>query len=157
VAYDSATLGLVTGLPIALVLALVFGGMLLLDEPLTATTALIVSIAIGLGIDYNIHISDRFATELERGNSIEAALRDATTGTGGALLGSAVTSTGAFALLIVAPLANFQSIGVILALTLAASFLLSVFVLPSLLYQWARIVRHREWRHLRQPASSSSN
>ena len=155
IAYNSATLGLVTALPIALVLALVFGGMLLLGEPLTAVTALIVSIAIGLGIDYNIHISDRFATELERGADVGTALREATTGTGGALLGSAVTSTGTFALLIVAPLATFQSMGVILALTLAASFLLSVFVLPSLLYQWARFVRREGEQGLRQSASSS--
>jgi len=156
-AYNSATLGLVTALPIALVLGLVFGGMVLLGEPLTATTALIVSIAIGLGIDYNIHISDRFATELERGADVGTALREATTGTGGALLGSAVTSTGAFALLIVAPLAAFQSIGVILGLTLAASFLLSVFVLPSLLWQWARFVRRWGEQELRRPATSSSD
>jgi len=155
--YGSATLGAVTAVPIALVLALVFLGMYALGEPLTANTALIVSIAIGLGIDYNIHVSDRFATELEQGTEVVPALREATTGTGGALLGSAVTSTGAFSLLVIAPLATFQSIGTILALTLAVSFLLSVFVLPSLLYQWARIVRPTAERSLAEASESPSD
>ena len=155
--YGSATLGLVTALPIALELGVVFVGMLLLNEPLTANTALIVSIAIGLGIDYNIHISDRFATELKRGADVVTALRRATTGTGGALLGSAVTSAGAFALLVIAPLAVFQSMGTILGLTLAASFLLSVFVLPSLLYQWHQLVNQRGRQRLGQSTASASD
>jgi predicted RND superfamily exporter protein len=138
-AYGSTTLGFVTALPIALVLGAVFLGMFLLEVPLTANTALIVSIAIGLGIDYNIHISDRFATELERGATTAEALREATTGTGGALLGSAITSAGAFVLLLVVPLEFMSSMGTIVALTLGASFLLSVFVLPSLLYVWAQV------------------
>ena len=153
-AYGSATLGLVTGLPIALVLGLVFAGMWLLGEPLTPNTALIVSIAIGLGIDYNIHVSDRFATERKRGADTTEALAAATTGTGGALLGSAVTSAGAFALLIVTPLALFESIGTLVALTLAAAFLLSVFVLPSLLYRWANLVDARDDTVAESPAPS---
>ncbi|WP_247730985.1 efflux RND transporter permease subunit [Halovivax limisalsi] len=133
----SATLGAVTVLPIVLTLGLVIGGMWLLEQPLTMLTALLVSITIGLGIDYNIHVSDRFAHELERGRDASAALREAVTGTGGALLGSAVTSTGAFTLLILVPEPQFTSFGIIVALALSASFVLSVFVLPSLLWLWA--------------------
>jgi len=136
--YGSLSLGVVTVIPIALALGLVFGGMYLLDQPLTLLTAVLVSITIGLGIDYNIHISDRFAQELERGRTAGAALREAVTGTGGALLGSAVTSGGAFSLLILIPHPQFNSFGLIVALALGVSFLLSVFVLPSLLWLWAR-------------------
>ncbi len=157
VAYGSTTLGFVTALPIALVLGTVFLGMFLLGEPLTANTALIVSIAIGLGIDYNIHVSDRFATELERGATTTEALRAATTGTGGALLGSAITSAGAFVLLLVVPLEFMSSMGTIVALTLGASFLLSVFVLPSLLYVWARVVTPGTGRAGSQPTQAASD
>ena len=156
-AYGSTTLGFVTALPIALVLGAVFLGMFLLDVPLTANTALIVSIAIGLGIDYNIHISDRFATELERGATTAEALREATTGTGGALLGSAVTSAGAFVALLVVPLEFMSSMGTIVALTLGASFLLSVFVLPSLLYVWAQVASPSTGRAGSPPVESPSD
>lgn len=135
--YKSATLGIITGLPVGLTLVTVFVGMLLLDIPLTANTALITSIAIGLGIDYNIHIGDRFASELESGNTVEEALEIATIGTGGALLGSVVTSSGAFAILIVAPIGFLQTFGTIVSVTLISAFIYSVFVLPSILYYWA--------------------
>lgn len=134
----SATLGVLTVLPIALTLGLVFGGMYLIGQPLTLLTALLVSIVIGLGIDYNIHLSDRFVVELERGHSPTIALREAVTGTGGALLGSAVTSGGAFGLLILIPHPQFASFGVIVALALATSFIMSVGLLPSLLWLWSR-------------------
>ena len=136
-ARGSALLGAVTVIPIALTLGFVFGSMALVGQPLTMLTALLVSITIGLGIDYNIHVSDRFAQELERGNDVETALSEAVTGTGGALLGSALTSGAAFALLALVPHPQFRSFGLIVALALALSFLLSVFLLPSLLRLWA--------------------
>lgn len=136
--HDRLLLGAVTVLPIGLALGLVFGSMHLLGQPLTMLTALLVSITIGLGIDYNIHISDRFAQELAAGRDTVSALRETVTGTGGALLGSMVTSGGAFGLLVLIPHPQFVSFGLIVALALGASFLLSVFVLPSVLYLYAR-------------------
>ena len=136
--HDSAALGAITVVPIVLALGLVFGGMYLFGQPLTMTTALLVGVTIGLGIDYNIHISDRFAQELERGQDAATALHEAVTGTGGALLGSAVTSGGAFSLLVLVPEPQLTSFGLITALALGVSFVLSVFVLPSLLWLWAR-------------------
>ncbi|WP_436935643.1 efflux RND transporter permease subunit [Halovenus marina] len=135
--HGSLSLGVVTVVPIGLALGIVFGVMYLLGQPLTLLTALLVSITIGLGIDYNIHVSDRFAQELEGGRDVEAALREAVTGTGGALLGSAVTSGSAFSLLMIIPHPQFNSFGLIVALALSVSFLLSVFVLPSVLWLWA--------------------
>jgi predicted RND superfamily exporter protein len=139
--HDSATLGVVTALPILMVTGLVVGGMYLLDVPLTLVTALLVSLVVGLGIDYNIHVSDRFQSELDRGNGPVAALETAVTGTGGALLGSTLTSAGAFAALLVHPHPQIQSFGILVALTLVTAFVVSVFVLPSLLVLWVRHVR----------------
>jgi len=136
--HDSATLGVVTTLPIVMVTGLVVGGMYLLDVPLTLVTALLMSLVVGLGIDYNIHVSDRFVQELDRGKRPFAALETAVTGTGGALLGSTLTSTGAFAALLLHPHPQLQSFGILVTLTLATSFVVSVVVLPSLLTLWAR-------------------
>ncbi|TYL38018.1 RND transporter [Natronococcus pandeyae] len=140
---DSALLGALTVVPIALVVGLVIGSMSLFGVPLTFVTALLMSITIGLGIDYNIHVSDRFAQALERGADPATALYTAVTGTGGALLGSALTSGAAFATLLLHPGPQIRSFGAIVVLALALSFLLSVFVLPSLLYLWA--TRVAEW------------
>ena len=135
---NSATLGIVTVVPIVLVVGFVFGGMYLFGISLTFVTAFLVSITIGLGIDYNIHISDRFAQELADGQPPIEALRTTVRGTGGALFGSALTSGAAFATLLVHPSVVFRSFGGIVVLALVLSFVLSVLLLPSFLLPWAR-------------------
>ncbi|NEU57791.1 MMPL family transporter [Halorussus sp. MSC15.2] len=141
IAEGSASLGAITVVPIALVTALVIGGMHLLAVPLTLLTSLLMSLVIGLGIDYNIHVSDRFAHELDRGRDAYGALREAVTGTGGALLGSTLTSTGAFSALLLSPSPSLRSFGTLVVLALTLSFVVSIFVLPSLLFVWTRYVR----------------
>ena len=140
IAEGSATLGAITVVPIALVTAFVVGGMYVLDIALTLFTSLLMSLVIGLGIDYNIHVSDRFAQELSRGEDTYRALREAVTGTGGALLGSTLTSTGAFSALLLAPSPQLRSFGALVVLALSLSFVVSIFVLPSLLSVWSRYV-----------------
>jgi predicted RND superfamily exporter protein len=136
--HGSATLGAVVSIPIALVVGLVIGGMYLLSIPLTLLTALLMSLVIGMGVDYNIHIGDRFADELRAGRPPLQALQTAVTGTGGALLGSTLTSAGAFATITLVPQAQLQSFGAIVVIALVTAFLASVLVLPSLLLLWAR-------------------
>jgi predicted RND superfamily exporter protein len=131
-------LGVVTVVPIVLVVGLVFAGMYVFGVALTFITAFLVSITIGLGIDYNIHISDRFAQELDRGQRPVEALRTTVQGTGGALLGSVLTSSAAFATLLLHPSVVFRSFGLIVVLALVLSFVVSVLVLPSFLLLWAR-------------------
>jgi predicted RND superfamily exporter protein len=134
----SASLGAVTALPIVMVSALVVGGMWLFGVPLTLLTALLLSLVIGVGIDYNIHVSDRFVQERERGRPVGEALAEATTGTGGALLGSTLTSAGAFSALLLHPNPQFENFGTLVVLAMVTSFVVAVFVLPSLLALWAR-------------------
>ncbi|WP_137283779.1 efflux RND transporter permease subunit [Halorussus salinisoli] len=150
IAEGSASLGAITVIPIALVTALVVGGMYILDVPLTLFTSLLMSLVVGLGIDYNIHVSDRFAQELDRGRDAYLALREAVTGTGGALLGSTLTSTGAFSALLLSPSPQLRSFGTLVVLALTLSFVVSIFVLPSLLFVWTRYV------HASADAESSS-
>ncbi|MFB6188837.1 MAG: RND family transporter [Halapricum sp.] len=136
--HGSATLGLVVSIPIALVMGLVIGGMYVLSIPLTLLTALLMSLVIGMGVDYNIHVGDRFADELREGKSTFEALDAAVTGTGGALLGSTLTSAGAFATITLVPHPQLQSFGSIVVIALTTAFLVSLLVLPSLLVLWSR-------------------
>lgn len=136
--HGSATLGAVVSIPITLVVVLVIGGMYLLDIPLTLLTALLMSLAVGLGVDYNIHVGDRFADELDAGATQMEALRAAVTGTGGALVGSTLTSAGAFATIALVPNPQLQSFGSIVVIALLTSFVVSLVVLPSALVLWSR-------------------
>jgi predicted RND superfamily exporter protein len=140
VTYGSATLGLVTVAPVGLTVAWVVGAMTVLGLPLSVMTALVASLTIGIGVDYTIHVSERYVQELEAGRSPEAALSAAIGGTGAAILGSAVTTASGFGVLGLAVLPSLQQFGVITALTIVFAFLASVLVLPSMLVLWTRLV-----------------
>ncbi|MFC6766769.1 efflux RND transporter permease subunit [Natrinema soli] len=134
----SATLGFVTLLPVVLSVMWILGTMYLADIPFNVLTGMITSLTVGLGVAYSIHISERYAHELERHASVWEAMRTTVTGTGGALLGSAATTVGGFGVLVFAILPPLQQFGLITGLTIIYAFLASVLVLPSLLVVWTR-------------------
>ncbi|MEF8825944.1 MAG: MMPL family transporter, partial [Halapricum sp.] len=140
----SASLGAVTVVPVAFTMAWVLGTMAVLDISFNIVTGLITGLTIGLGVDYSIHISERFNQELVDADTIAAALRETVAGTGSALLSSAVTTGGAFAVLLIAVLPFLQTFGLLAGLTIVYAFVASVFVLPSLLVVWARFGRREE-------------
>ncbi|MEZ3117355.1 MMPL family transporter [Halobaculum sp. MBLA0147] len=66
------------------------------------------------------------------------ANQTASTSTGAALPGSTLTSTDASSALLLHPHPQLQSFGTLVVLALALSFVVALFVLPSLLALWAR-------------------
>ena len=133
-----ASLGVVTLLPVTFAVSWIVGTMWLLGIPFNVMTALITSFTVGFGVDYSIHVAERYVQELEAGASMSEAVETAVLGTGGALLGSAVTDVVGVGVLAFAILEPLQQFGVITAITIAYSFLASVVVLPALLVVWTR-------------------
>ncbi|MFB6146669.1 MAG: MMPL family transporter, partial [Halobacteriaceae archaeon] len=136
----SALLGLVTLLPVAFSVTWILGTMYLIGIPFNVLTGLITSLTIGLGVAYSIHVSERYAYELDQNGSTWDAMHRTVTGTGGALLGSAATTVGGFGVLVFAILPPLRQFGIITGLTIIYAFLGSVLVLPSLLVLWTRYV-----------------
>ena len=119
--------------PILLVVAWVYGFMYLVGYKLNLITAMIAAISIGVGVDYATHFTVRFIEEFEHEPSRFPALRRAGEGTGGALAISAATSMTGFAVMATAPMPMFVTFGVLTAVMIAFSLLVSLLVLPSLL------------------------
>jgi predicted RND superfamily exporter protein len=139
-AHGSATLGLVTLLPVAFVVSWIIGTMYVIGYPLSVLTTIVASITVGIGIDYSIHVSERFSSELEEKTSVEDAIKRTTQGTGSALFGSATTTAAGFGVLGFALHPTLQQFGTVTAIMVVYAFLASVLVLPSLLVLWARYV-----------------
>ena len=137
----SILLGAVTILPLVFVIAWTLGAMYFLGIPLNVVTVTISAITVGLGIDYSVHVTQRFVEELKRMEDGICALSVAVSHTGTALLGSALTTVIGFAILsfaIIPPLAQF---GQVTALSVAFAFISSVLVLPTFLLLWLRLNR----------------
>jgi len=135
----SVTLAVVTIIPIGLVVSWLYAFMYAAGYSLNFVTATIAAVSIGVGIDYSIHMTQRFREELGRGQGAEEALRAAAAGTGVALAGSAGSSVIGFAVMAFAPMPLFSAYGVITAAMIFMAAAAALFVLPSLL-----LLTHRE-------------
>ena len=133
------SLGIANLAPIVVAVASVAGTMRLLDVPFNAFTATILSLTIGLGIDYSVHVVHRFVDE-RRERPLIPALRRTVIGTGGALLGSMATTAFGIGVLTLAVLSVLGQFGILTAMSIVYSFLASLLVLPSALVVWDRVV-----------------
>jgi hydrophobe/amphiphile efflux-3 (HAE3) family protein len=133
------SLGVANTVPIVVSVAAVGAAMRALGVPFNAVTATIFAITIGLGIDYSVHIVHRYADEREE-RPMLPALDRTVQGTGGALLGSMLTTTFGIGVLVLALFPILQQFGLITALAIFFSFLASLIVLPSVLVIWDHLI-----------------
>jgi len=129
----SGRYAVISMVPILLVVALVYGFMYLVGYRLNLITAMIAAISIGVGVDYATHFTVRFIEEFEHEPSRFPALRRTGEGTGGALAISAVTSMTGFLIMAMAPMPMFVTFGVLTAVMIGCSLVVTLLVLPSLL------------------------
>ena len=133
IAMRSLRYGVVTIIPIALVVAWLYAFMYAFGFGLNFLTAVIAAVSIGVGIDYAIHMTQRFREELAKAGDSVLALRQAAQGTGVALLASAATSVIGFTVMAFAPMPVFSSYGILTAVMIFLAAAASLLVLPSLL------------------------
>lgn len=131
-------LGAITLAPVGLVVLWVFGMMAATGIPFGPVTSTISGLAIGIGVPFTIHITNRFVEDLEVEDGVDAALRSTLRHTGGALAGSALTTMAGFAILVTSSLVPFRQLGLVVAYAIGFSLLAAILVLPSLLAIWAR-------------------
>ncbi|WP_436934860.1 efflux RND transporter permease subunit [Halovenus marina] len=142
--YGSPSLGPVVLAPVVAALAWLLGAMALLGISFNSETAVITSLAIGLGVDYSIHAGERFMVERERTDSLDDALEASITGTGGALLASAGTTAAGFGVLALSLSPPLQRFGLVTGSAIVLALIASVTVLPCLLVVRERIGQRYE-------------
>ncbi|KGM09255.1 efflux RND transporter permease subunit [Cellulomonas bogoriensis] len=137
-------LGVITMVPTLFAVPLVLGFMWVMGLPFNALTATVASIAVGFGVDYGIHLSNRFREERERTEDAETAARETVVHTGAALAGSAVTTALAFGVLVFSGLLPLRQFGVITAVTMVTALVATLLVQTSCLVVWERHHRRRQ-------------
>ena len=130
--------GIINLLPVLVTVGVLVGTMRLLDIPLTPINAPILSVSIGLGVDYTVHFTHRYVDEYEGETSLEDALAVTVRGTGGALTGSMLTTVTGLGVLYLALIPLIQDFGILLALGVLYAYLSAIFFVPSLIVVWDR-------------------
>ena len=123
----------VTIIPIGLVVAWLYAIMYLLGFDLNFVTATIGAISIGVGVDFSIHLTQRFREEISRDGNGMGAIERSAKSTGMALIGSASSSVLGFAIMGFAPMPMFSAYGTLTAVMVFMAAAAALLVLPSLL------------------------
>lgn len=124
--------------PVALASLWVAGSMMALGLKWNVLTVMVTALTLGIGIDYSIHMWRRFEVELARRDTHWEALRAALSTTGVALIMSALTTGFGFMVLLFSPMPVIQDFGLITAVTVFFSLILSLILLPVLVELSAR-------------------
>jgi predicted RND superfamily exporter protein len=131
------SLGVINIIPILVTVVAVVASMRALDIAFNAINGTILAIAVGIGIDYAVHVVHRFADEYHE-RSLYPALTRTVVGTGGALTGSMLTTVFGIGVLALALNPALGVFGILISLSVLYAYLSSILLLPSLFVLWER-------------------
>ncbi len=109
------------------------GFIVLTISSLNILTAMFIPILIGLGIDFNIHILERFAEERGMGASSPEAIQRTLVKVGGSIVTAAMTTAIAFYALLLTDFKGLVELGLITGSGLLLCLVAAFTVLPALL------------------------
>ena len=130
----SVAKGIYATIPIIATIIILFGFMGLTGIPLDIATVLVASIALGIGIDYSIHIITHFNHSFNgNGGDVKKALEETIMISGKAIIINVVSVAAGFLVLLFSELVPLQNFGLLVALSMIGSGLGALTLLPVIL------------------------
>jgi predicted RND superfamily exporter protein len=129
----SLRMGLITLLPVAFSVLMVFAALALTNTPLGIANSMFAGIAIGVGLDFSIHLCASFRQWVARGLAARAALEHVLAVTGPAICTSAASITAGFAVLLLSEVTPNAQLGAIICLSLLTCAATTLILAPCLL------------------------
>ena len=140
--FKNIGLGFIGAIPIAITAVISFGVMGLLNIPLSTTTALVSSIAIGIGIDYAVHFIERYKIHAIETGDKETTIRATMHHSGRAIIFNAVVVIAGFLVLLFSVFPPNRSLGALVSLNMFTSFLGTVTIMFLVLVMSNIFFRH---------------
>ena len=132
--FRSLRIGIVASLPAGLTLLVMFAVMGVLRIPMDVGTSMIASIALGVGIDYAVHLVWRHGTPAPE--DADEALESSLAATGWGIVINALEVTVGFGLLVFGTLVPTQNVGLLTAIAMMVSAASTLVLVPALV-RWA--------------------
>ena len=136
----SPRMGVIAILPVAFSLLLVLAALALAGTPLGIANSMFAGIALGIGLDFAIHLATAYRQKLSQGMPASEALRKTIEATGPAVCVSAASITAGFSVLMLSEIAPNVQLGVMICLCLLTCAVSTLLLIPSLLRLW-KVVR----------------
>ncbi len=125
--------GVYATIPIIATIAVLFGFMGFAGISLDIATVLVASIALGIGIDYSIHVITHFNHALKETGNLNKSLEDTIMISGKAIIINVVSVAAGFLVLLFSQMVPLQNFGLLVALSMIGSGLGALTLLPVIL------------------------
>jgi len=133
ISFRSVIAGLYGIIPLAFSLIINFGLMGHLGIKLDVGTAMVASIAIGIGVDYTIHFLHSYHAERIKEDDLHLVTQRTLTTTGKAIIFNAISVAAGFLVLLFSNFYPLIYLGFLIAVTMCTSSIASLTILPLLL------------------------
>ncbi len=125
--------GIIGAVPILITALISFGVMGFLDIPLSTTTALLSSIAIGIGIDYAVHFIEQYRVNALKTGNKEITAQKTMAHSGRAILFNAIVVIAGFLVLLFSVFPPNRELGALVSLNMFTSFVGTLSIMLVLL------------------------
>ena len=125
--------GIYAAVPIIATIIILFGFMGITGIALDIATVLVASIALGMGIDYSIHIITHFSKKFDEVKNINEAIKDSIMISGKAIIINVVSVALGFLVLTFSHIVPIQNFGLLVALSMVGAGVGALTLLPVIL------------------------
>jgi hypothetical protein len=129
----SLVAGLYATIPIVSAIMILFGVMGYTGIPLNIVTVLVASIAMGIGIDYAIHVITHFNDSAKKGANAQQALEGTIRISGKAIILNVISVSVGFLVLLFSEMVPLQYFGLLVMLSMVGSGISALTFLPVIL------------------------
>lgn len=125
--------GIYATIPIVAAIIILFGVMGIAGISLNIATVLVASVALGIGIDYSIHIISHFNHSYKKTENFQTSIQESMIISGKAIIINVIAVSVGFLVLVFSDMVPLQYFGVLIALSMLSSGLGALTLLPAIL------------------------
>jgi uncharacterized protein len=138
VVFRNIIMSFIALIPNAITILINFGVLGFFGIPLNVGTAMVTSIAIGIGVDYAIHFVTWYKHEIEKSKNISMALEATITNKGRAILYNMLVIFGGFLVLVSSKFVPLIQFGSLVALCMITTAFGALIVIPAVMKTLAK-------------------
>jgi hypothetical protein len=125
--------GIYAAVPIITTIIFLFGMMGYTGIPLNIATVLVASVALGIGIDYSIHVISEFNHHQENNTDIASIMTKTLMQSGRPIMINMLAVSAGFLILVFSEMLPLQYFGILIALSMVGSSMGALTLLPVML------------------------
>ncbi len=129
----SGSKGIYAAIPVMATIVVLFGFMGITGIPLDIATVLVASIALGIGIDYSIHVITGFNHYLKENGDAEKSIESVILSSGKAIIINILSVSAGFLVLLFSQIVPLQNFGLLVAFSMFGSGFGALTLLPVIL------------------------